>query len=125
MMERNAGGMIINSTGEFRIGDVSYAGNVITDVASQPVLTRVEKTALTNNDIFVWDSTNLNAVGKTLAELNLGTTSDLIVTTTTGGLLTTSSRSGIDSRTSFPAASHSHGNISSGGTISSTVVAPC
>lgn len=120
----HAGGMIINSTGEFRIGDVSYAGNVITDVASQPVLTRVETTALTNNDIFVWDSTNLNAVGKTLAELNLGTTSDLVVTTTTGGLLTTSSRSGIDSRTSFPAAPHSHGNISSGGTISSTVVAP-
>jgi len=32
----------------------------------------------------------------------IGSTSDQVVTTTTGGVLTTSSRSGIDSRTSFP-----------------------
>jgi hypothetical protein len=52
----------------------------------------------------------------------IGTTSNLVVTTTTSGVLTTSSRSGIDSRTSFPAASHTHGDISNDGVISSTPV---
>lgn len=37
----------------------------------------------------------------------IGTTSDLVVVTGTGGALTTQSRSGIDSRSTFPAAQHS------------------
>lgn len=51
----NDGALIIDGAGEFRIGDVSYSGNTITDVASQPVLTRDETANLTNGEILIWD----------------------------------------------------------------------
>jgi hypothetical protein len=50
----------------------------------------------------------------------IGSTADLVAVTTTSGVLTTASRSGIDSRASFPPSAHTHGNISNTGTISST-----
>ena len=38
----------------------------------------------------------------------VGTTTDQVLVTTTGGLVTTASRSGIDSRATFPATAHTH-----------------
>jgi hypothetical protein len=67
----NDGGIIIDNTGELRIGDVSFTGNVITDVSSQPVLTRDETTNLVEGDVLVWDATAKKAVGKTFDELAL------------------------------------------------------
>lgn len=68
----NAGGLIIDSEGEFRIGDVSYSGNTVTDVSSQAVLTRDETTNLVADDFLVWDAANNRAIGKTAAELSVG-----------------------------------------------------
>ena len=59
----NDGALIIDGSGEFRIGDVSYTGNTITDVASQPVLTRDEVANLTDGEILIWDSTAGKAIG--------------------------------------------------------------
>lgn len=59
----NDGALIINAAGEFRIGDVSYSGNTITDVASQPVMTREESDTLVNGEILIWDGTNKKAIG--------------------------------------------------------------
>jgi hypothetical protein len=74
----NDGAIIMDSHGELRVGDVSHTGNTITDVSSQPVLTREEKAALTNNDIFVWNPTALRAEGKTPAELGILTGNETI-----------------------------------------------
>ena len=45
---------------------IDATGKVSNSDAAQPVLTRAEKTALTNDDLLVWDSTNNRAVTKTL-----------------------------------------------------------
>jgi hypothetical protein len=50
----------------------------------------------------------------------IGTTADQVVVTGTDGVLTTSSRSGIDSRSSFTPSSHTHGNITNAGAIGGT-----
>lgn len=47
-----------------------------------------------------------HAHGNITDDGKIGTTSDLVVVTGTGGALTTQSRSGIDSRSTFPAAQH-------------------
>jgi len=62
----NAGGMIIDSDGEFRVGDVSYSGNIITDIGSAPLLARAERNQLTNNDIFIWNSSSWKAEGRNI-----------------------------------------------------------
>ena len=69
----NHGGMVINSSGEMRIGDLGLDANgKVTDVSqSQPVLTRDETSNLVNMDIMVWDAINYKSIGKTLAELGL------------------------------------------------------
>jgi hypothetical protein len=67
----NDGGIILDNTGELRIGDVSFTENVITDVSSQPVLTRDEVANLVEGDVLVWDATAKKAVGKTFDELAL------------------------------------------------------
>ena len=67
----NDGGIILDNTGELRIGDVSFTGNVITDVSSQPVLTRDEVANLVEGDVLVWDATAKKSVGKTFDELAL------------------------------------------------------
>lgn len=59
----NDGALIIDSAGEFRIGDVSYSGNTITDVASQPVLTREETGTLVDGEILIWNATGAKAIG--------------------------------------------------------------
>lgn len=46
----------------------------------------------------------------------IGSTENLAVITTTGGLLTTQSRSGIDTRSSFPPSAHTHSYAAEGGT---------
>lgn len=56
----------------------------------------------------------------------VGTTTDQVVVTGTGGAITTASRSGIDSRSSFPPSSHTHsyaGSSSAGGAADSTKAA--
>jgi hypothetical protein len=50
----------------------------------------------------------------------IGTTADQVVVTGTDGVLTTSSRSGIDSRSTFTPSSHTHGNITNAGAIGGT-----
>jgi hypothetical protein len=47
-----------------------------------------------------------HAHGSITNDGKIGSTSGLVVTTTTGGVLTTSNRSGIDTRTTFPPSSH-------------------
>jgi hypothetical protein len=47
----------------------------------------------------------------------IGTTADQVVVTGTDGVLNTSSRSGIDSRSTFTPSSHTHGNITNAGAI--------
>jgi len=69
----NAGGLIIDNDGEFRIGDVTYSGNTITNANnSQAVLTRDEIANLDANDFLVWDADNNRAIGKTAADLSIG-----------------------------------------------------
>lgn len=67
----NDGALIIDSAGEFRIGDVSYSGNTVTDVSSQAVLTRDEVGNLEANDLLTWDAANNRAVGKKASELGV------------------------------------------------------
>ena len=50
----------------------------------------------------------------------IGSSDNQVVITGTSGVLTTATRSGIDSRTSFPPSSHTHGNITNDGKIGST-----
>ena len=93
----NAGALIIDNAGEFRIGDVTYSGNTITDVGSQPVLTREEKATLVNGEIFIWDSTNNRAIGG-------GDLQDLGGVKKYSGTIT-----GDNSTTSFSVANSTHG----------------
>jgi len=93
----NDGALIMNNAGEFRIGDVSYSGNTITDVASQPVLTREETGTLVDGEIFIWDSTNVRAIGG-------GSLQDLGGVKKYSGTIT-----GDNSTTSFSVANSTHG----------------
>lgn len=93
----NDGALIMNNAGEFRIGDVSYSGNTITDVASQPVLTREETGTLVNGEILIWDSTNVRAIGG-------GSLQDLGGVKKYSGTIT-----GDNSTTSFSVANSTHG----------------
>lgn len=54
----------------------------------------------------------------------IGSTSDLVVVTGASGVLTTTSRSGIDSRSTFTPSSHTHGQITNAGAIGSTANLP-
>ena len=65
----NHGGMVIDANGEMRIGDLSLDANgkVTNASQAQPVLTRDEKSNLSNMDIMVWDAINYRSIGKTLA----------------------------------------------------------
>jgi hypothetical protein len=87
------GGILINNSGEFRVGDVTIESNgSITDVGTVPLLARAETSSLVNNDIFVWDSANLKAIGKTLAELGIAESSSIgnaTITITAGSGLAT------------------------------------
>jgi hypothetical protein len=66
----NDGVIVIDNTGEVRIGDMTIETNgTLTDVSSQPVLTRDETASLANNDLLVWDSANFKAIGKTVNEM--------------------------------------------------------
>lgn len=93
----NDGALIIDSAGEFRIGDVSYSGNTITDVASQPVLTREESGTLVDGEILIWDSTDGKAIGG-------GDLQDLGGVKKYAGTIT-----GDDSTTAFTVANATHG----------------
>lgn len=77
-------------------------------------------TALTGNTFVYDDDTRLTDARTPLSHTHgnitnagaIGSTTNLVVTTTTAGLLTTSSRSGIDSRTSFPIGSQTISELS-------------
>jgi hypothetical protein len=53
----------------------------------------------------------------------IGSTADQVVVTGTDGVLTTSSRSGIDSRSTFTPSSHTHGNITNAGVVNTNTAA--
>jgi hypothetical protein len=82
-----------NATGDFV---TTTAGGVLQKRTASQTLTDIGAAALSHTH---GNITNAGAIGST---------SDLVVTTTTAGVLTTSSRSGIDSRTTFPPAAHTH-----------------
>jgi hypothetical protein len=66
----NDGAIVIDSNGIMRIGDVTIETNgSLTDVSTQPVLTREEAAGLDDGDVLIWDDTNSRAVGSTLQAL--------------------------------------------------------
>jgi hypothetical protein len=106
----------IDSSQRVGIGTTSPNAAAVLDVTSTtqgflpPRMTSTQRDAIASppDGLEIYNTTtnrpNVRSGGvwREVASGTIGTTSDQVVTTTTNGVLTTSSRSGIDSRTSFP-----------------------
>jgi len=73
----NDGGILIDHNGEFRVGDVTINGANVDNVSTVPLLARAETGVLDNNDLMVWETSTLKAVGKTLSELGIATSASI------------------------------------------------
>jgi hypothetical protein len=95
----------LDVNGTFRARTVNNATGDFATVSATGVLQK-RTAAETLSDIGASASSHTH--GNITNAGAIGTTSDQVVTTTTSGVLTTSSRSGIDSRSTFPPSSHTH-----------------
>jgi hypothetical protein len=105
-----------NATEPFVItgtGDISFTGTVNAGTVPWARLSNIPSTFTPSAHTHVKaDITDFAHTHGNITNAGaIGTTADLVAVTTTSGVLTTASRSGIDSRTSFPPSAHNHNRI--------------